>query len=84
MGAMIPNQLEPGPRPPVAPRGKSLPGREVQCGLCGHRFLPTTDTMSCVSCPFQRRCEVLCCPHCGYEFVTESKVINFFRRLFRR
>ena len=59
------------------------PAHEVACGLCGHRFLPTADTMSCPSCPMNRRCSVLCCPRCGYEFVTESKVVNFFRRLFR-
>jgi hypothetical protein len=68
----------------VAPRARPLPENEVQCGLCGYRFLPTTDTMSCVSCPFQRRCSVICCPNCGYEFVTESKVVEFFRRIFRR
>jgi hypothetical protein len=87
MGAVIPIQLESpaADRPhPVAARARPLPAREVQCGLCGHRFLPTADTMSCASCPFQRRCAVICCPHCGYEFVTESRVVDFFRRLFRR
>jgi hypothetical protein len=83
---MIPIPIEPAvdPAPEVAPRAQPLPGHEVQCGLCGHRFLPTADTMSCVSCPFQRRCSVICCPHCGYEFVTESRVVEFFRRIFRR
>jgi len=87
---VIPIQLEPparsseAPSSEVAPRAQPLPKQEVQCGLCGYRFLPTADTMSCVSCPFQKRCEVICCPHCGYEFVTESRVVEFFRRLFRR
>ena len=66
---------------PPAPPAAANP---VQCALCGHRFVPNEATMSCAACPLHRRCAVLCCPHCGYEFVTESKVVALVRRLFRR
>ena len=58
--------------------------REVTCGLCGHRFAPTRETMACARCPMARGCAVLCCPRCGYEFVTESRLVNWVRRLFSR
>lgn len=73
------------PERPVAAGGASSPpASPVQCALCGHRFLPDETTMSCAACPLHRRCAVLCCPHCGYEFVTESKVVALVRRLLRR
>lgn len=56
----------------------------VTCGLCGHRFTPTRETMACTRCPMAGGCAVLCCPRCGYEFVTESRLVNFVRRLFSR
>jgi hypothetical protein len=57
---------------------------EVQCGLCGYRFVPGTETMACARCPMARGCAVTCCPRCGYEFVTESRLVNFLRRFFSR
>jgi hypothetical protein len=56
----------------------------IQCALCGHRFLPGADIMACRRCPLQPRCAVLRCPRCGYEFVAESKLVGFLRRLRRR
>lgn len=68
-----------------APDGRATgPERTVQCALCGHRFQPSAEAMSCGSCPMNRRCRVLCCPHCGYEFPMGSVVVEFLRRLFRR
>lgn len=60
------------------------PKRAVACGLCGHRFVPDTETMACARCPMARGCAVICCPRCGYEFVTESRLVNLLRRLFAR
>jgi len=41
------------------------------CPLCGQEF--RLDAMGCHDgCPLARRCAVLCCPHCGYEFVDEG------------
>jgi hypothetical protein len=69
---------------PAASGPETGPGREVQCALCGYRFRPSAETMSCAGCPIDRRCRVICCPNCGYEFPGESLVVEFFRRLFRR
>lgn len=69
----------PDPLSPPAPAP-----RQVACGLCGHRFAPAAETMGCPRCPMARGCAILCCPRCGYEFVTESRIVNFFRRLFSR
>lgn len=71
------------------PSPAGLPGAApavpaVTCGLCGHRFTPTRETMACARCPMAGGCAVLCCPRCGYEFVTESRLVNFVRRLFSR
>jgi hypothetical protein len=62
---------------------KTAPG-PVRCGLCGYRFVPGTETMACARCPMARGCAVICCPRCGYEFVTESRLVNFLRRIFSR
>jgi len=72
--------------PPADIGGSPLETAEgaVACGLCGHRFAPTRETMACARCPMARGCAVLCCPRCGYEFVTESRLVNWVRRLFSR
>jgi multisubunit Na+/H+ antiporter MnhG subunit len=31
-----------------------------------------------------RHCKVLCCPRCHYEFVEESAIVNFVKRLIGR
>ncbi len=62
----------------------AVPARVVSCALCGHRFVPDPSTMACARCPMNRRCAVICCPHCGYEFVTESRLVNLLRRVFVR
>lgn len=35
-------------------------------------------------CPMHRACKVLCCPRCHYEFVEESVIVNFVKRLVGR
>lgn len=53
------------------------------CPLCQHEF--QLEEMPCnTGCPMNRICKVLCCPRCRYEFVEESTIVNFVKRLFRR
>lgn len=54
--------------------------QEHYCSLCSHTF----GGSECHSgCPFAQGCRMVRCPRCGYEFVDESTVVNFFRKIFR-
>ncbi len=55
----------------------------MQCPLCGFRFTKQDETCS-HGCPLRRSCNIECCPHCGYEFVMESRVLNWLKRRFGR
>lgn len=55
--------------------------QEHYCSLCSHTFRGA----ECHSgCPFARGCKMIRCPRCGYEFVDESSVVNWFKRTFRK
>jgi len=70
-----------GGRLPVLVPGEE--GAEPRtCPLCGAKA--SFGSSSCAVCPMGSRCEVLCCPNCGYEFVEKSVVYDFFQALFRR
>ena len=66
--------------------GGPLPGQKGAelrtCPLCGAKA--SFGSSACAVCPLGSRCEVLCCPNCGYEFVEKSVVYDFFQGLFRR
>jgi NMD protein affecting ribosome stability and mRNA decay len=53
----------------------------MKCPLCGKEF--DRSAALCSKCPFHDKCELMRCPHCGYEFVGESKIVNFFTRIFK-
>ena len=45
--------------------------RSMRCPLCGFEFAPAG--LSCHSaCPLGSRCNLACCPNCGYEMPDES------------
>ncbi len=52
------------------------------CPLCGNRF--SHGGLVCASCPLNLGCEILRCPHCGYQFPRSSKLVDWTRRLVRR
>jgi hypothetical protein len=53
------------------------------CPLCGGGI--PADTDSCPSgCPMAKKCNLICCPNCGYEFVEESAVVSGLSRLWKR
>jgi len=52
------------------------------CGLCGNRF--THGGLVCGTCPMQTGCELVRCPHCGFQFPRSSKIADAFARLVRR
>lgn len=48
--------------------------REVRCGLCGHRFDPST--LAChAECPLGAHCTLICCPNCGYQVVDAGRTL---------
>lgn len=55
----------------------------LTCALCGFVFDPAAAT-TCGGCPLNKNCAIICCPHCGYETLPESKLVNFVRRVFKR
>ena len=55
----------------------------TSCPLCGYEFDPAGE--NCHSgCPFAKGCNLLMCPACHYEFVTESKTVNLVKSLVKR
>ncbi len=56
--------------------------RSVVCPLCSHSFTPSG--LACHShCPLGSRCNVICCPQCGYQLIdeTRSRTAGWLRRL---
>lgn len=56
--------------------------RSVVCPLCSHSFTPSG--LACHShCPLGSRCNVICCPQCGYQLIdeTRSHTAGWLRRL---
>lgn len=44
----------------------------VTCPLCSYTFTPSG--LACHShCPLGSRCNLICCPHCGYQLIDESR-----------
>ena len=53
------------------------------CPLCGGPV--STDGDSCPSgCPMAKKCKMICCPNCGYEFVEDSAIVSGLGRLWKR
>lgn len=50
------------------------------CPLC-HREFPAAEMECHPGCPLAGRCRVICCPHCGYEFVDPAPTARRLRRL---
>jgi hypothetical protein len=54
------------------------------CPLCGGKIKDASENEHCPSCPVAKHCKILCCPHCGYEFVEDSALVSGLTGLFRR
>lgn len=55
----------------------------IKCPLCGNAFEKGARP-ACASCPMGGGCNSTCCPRCGYSFVTGSKTVDFFKKVFNR
>jgi hypothetical protein len=38
-----------------------------ECGFCGRTFAEDDGQPTCASCPIKGGCQLVRCPHCGYE-----------------
>lgn len=59
--------------------------REMRCGLCGQRF--DAAGLAChASCPLGARCDLICCPRCGFQVVdaTKTRLGGWLSRAFGR
>ena len=54
----------------------------MQCALCGGRF--DHGGVVCGGCPLASGCDIVKCPHCGYQFPRASRLVEWWRRLFGR
>lgn len=45
--------------------------REYHCPLCLHDFT-AEDLATCQFCADKGKCNLICCPNCGYSFVASS------------
>jgi hypothetical protein len=53
------------------------------CPLCGKRFT-SGEMKGCSGCLFSRRCDLICCPHCGYSYKEQSTIVNRLKKFFRK
>ena len=54
----------------------------MNCPLCGHES--DEFIIACESCMLNKSCKLTCCPNCGYKFPTESKIVNFILKKFKK
>jgi uncharacterized C2H2 Zn-finger protein len=50
------------------------------CPLCGGRF--SHGEQVCSACPLKPGCDVVGCPHCGYQFPRTSAIVETLGRFF--
>ena len=49
------------------PSSVVCPPSVIRCPLCGKRF-SAEDAARCATCALAKRCGLVMCPNCGYEF----------------
>lgn len=54
-----------------------------KCPLCSYEFANSAAS-ACAACPMGGSCNTVCCPHCGYRFVTSSKTLDILKDIFKR
>ncbi len=50
------------------------------CGLCGKEFDEAGGAKTCARCSMFGGCQMLKCPHCGYEMPRETKLVKWIRQ----
>lgn len=65
----------------IGPATERPEGTVFHCGLCGTAF--THGGVVCGSCPMNAGCDLVKCPHCGYQFPRGSRILDLGRRVVR-
>lgn len=60
-----------------------MESRTRTCPLCTFSFDEAKENCH-TSCAMSPWCSMIKCPRCDYEFVEDSSIVNFFRRMMRR
>jgi hypothetical protein len=76
---MNPEEIAQVPFVPATP--EAAEGTLFSCPLCGGRF--SHGQAVCSACPLKPRCDVVGCPHCGYQFPRTSVIVETLGRLVR-
>jgi hypothetical protein len=66
---------------PAATAETAAAGTRFACPLCGGRF--SHGEQVCGTCPLRPGCDVVGCPHCGYQFPRTSRIVEMVGRLAR-
>jgi hypothetical protein len=53
-----------------------------RCGFCDRTFMQDEAQPTCASCPLRGGCQLVRCPHCGYENPTEPAWLSRVRGWF--
>ncbi len=69
------------PAPRTSPGEGESPPTLFRCPLCGGRF--THGEQVCSACPLKAGCDVVGCPHCGYQFPRSSVTVEVLGRVVR-
>lgn len=56
----------------------------MKCALCGFEFSEANAKRPCVNCPLGAKCDLVCCPNCGYQAPREPTWLNRWRLRRRR
>jgi hypothetical protein len=67
------------PREPFRPLTGDPAGTAFACSLCGCRFEHAGRV--CGSCPMSTGCDLVKCPHCGFQFPRSSRIVQWLRRI---
>jgi hypothetical protein len=55
---------------------------DYTCGFCSRRFAQDEAQPTCVTCPLKGGCQLVRCPHCGYENPVEPPWLGRVRSWF--
>ncbi len=51
----------------------------MKCALCGFEFSESEAKRPCASCPLGAKCDLVCCPNCGYQAPREPRWLSRWR-----
>ena len=56
------------------------PADAVTCPLCGTQYGEAEGRACHAGCPIERGCQLLACPHCGYEVPAPTRLTRWLAR----